>query len=137
MDSNFARGHLEMGHTLTQKKMFAEAIAEFQLALSLSENSPAALAGLGHAYALAGKRDEALKMIKRLDELSKQHYVSPYYAAVVYAGLGDKEQAFVQLEKSLDERFNWVPFIQVEPMFDALRSEQRFADLLRVVGPAR
>jgi serine/threonine-protein kinase len=137
MDNSFARGHLEMGHILVQKKLFAEAIAEFQLSLNLSENSPAALAGLGHAYALAGKKDEALKMIKKLEELSRQHYVSPYSAAVVYAGLGDKEQAFTQLEKTLDERFNWVPFIQVEPMFDALRSEQRLADLLRVVGPAR
>jgi eukaryotic-like serine/threonine-protein kinase len=137
MDRNFSRGHVELGQALLQKMMTAEAIAEFQTALNLSEDSLVALAGLGHAFALAGKRDEALKIVKRLDELSKQRYVSPYHTAVVYAGLGEKERALALLEKARDERFNWMPFIQVEPLFDALRDEPKFTELARSVGPAR
>lgn len=137
LDKSFARGHVEMAQVLVQKKMYGEAIAEFQQALSLSENYLVALAGLGHAYALAGKKEEALKIIRKLEELSKQRYVSPYHTAVVYAGLGETEQAFALLEKTLDERFNWLPFIQVEPMFDGLRSDSRFTALVRTIGPLR
>ncbi|MDX6692545.1 MAG: eukaryotic-like serine/threonine-protein kinase [Blastocatellia bacterium] len=137
MDKNFARAHVEMGQVFAQKMMLAEAIAEFQLSLTLSEDSPVALAGLGHALALAGKRDEALKIVKRLDELAKQHYVSPYHTAVVYAGLGEKERALNLLEKARNERFNWMPFLQVEPLFDALRGEPKFNELAGSVDPAR
>ncbi|HEX8145158.1 MAG TPA: protein kinase [Pyrinomonadaceae bacterium] len=134
LDQNAPRVHIELGQILEQQGKHEEAIAEFQKAATLSDNSVGALAGLGHAYALAGKKAEALKIIKRLEELSKQHYVSPYHTALIYAGLGEKEQALAWLEKARDERFNWIPFIQVDPLFDNLRSEARFADLLRSIG---
>jgi serine/threonine-protein kinase len=92
---------------------------------------------LGYALAVAGKRDEALKIVRRLDELSKQRYVSPYHTAVVYAGLGEKERALDLLEKARNERFNWMPFLQVEPLFDALRGEPKFNELAGSVDPAR
>ena len=74
-------------------------------------------------------------MIKKLGELSKQHYVSPYHTAVIYAGLGDKTQALAWLEKARDERFNWIPFIQVDPLFDNLRSDPKFAALVQTLKP--
>jgi serine/threonine-protein kinase len=133
MDQHAPRGHVEMGQVLEQQGKLTEAIAEFQKAVALSDNSVSALTGLGHAFALNGKRGEALKMIDRLQELSKQHYVSPYHTAVIYAGLGEKEQSIAWLEKARDERFNWLPFIQVDPLFDNLRSNPRFADLVRSI----
>jgi serine/threonine-protein kinase len=134
MDQNAARAHIELGQVLEQQGKLEEAIAEFQRAVTLSENSVSSITALGHAYALSGKKADALKVVKRLEELSKQHYVSPYHTAVIYAGLGDKEQAIAWLEKARDERFNWIPFIQVDPVFDNLRSEPSFADLLRSIG---
>ena len=132
-DQKFARGHVELGQVLEQKGLHDEAVAEFQKALALSENSVAAMTGLGHAFALSGKKAEALNVIKKLEDLSKQHYVSPYHTAVIYAGLGDKTQALAWLEKARDERFNWIPFIQVDPLFDNLRSDPRFADLVKSI----
>ena len=134
MDPTFARGHVELGQLLEQKQMYGEAIGEFQKALALSQNSLAALTGLGHAHALAGKKGEALKIISQLADRAKQQYVSPYNTAVIYAGLGDKDQAIVQLEKARAERFNWIPFIQVDPLFDGLRSERGFVDLVKSIG---
>ncbi len=89
MDRQFARGHLELGQILEQKGMYDAAIVEFREALSLSPNSLVALTALGHAQGLSGKKSEALKVIARLNELSKQQYVSPYQTTVIYAGLGD------------------------------------------------
>jgi tetratricopeptide (TPR) repeat protein len=134
IDQNAARGHIELGQILEQQGKLDEAIAEFQKAATLSDNSVNALTALGHAYALSGKKADALKIIKKFEELSKQHYVSPYNTAVIYAGLGEKEQAIAWLERARDERFNWIPFIQVDPVFDNLRSDQRFADLVRSIG---
>ena len=77
--------------------MYDEAIAAFQKAVSCSGGSARMLAELGHAYGLAGKRTEAVKILAELKELSKHHYISPYNLALVYTGLGDNDQAFVSL----------------------------------------
>ena len=137
MDPNFARGHVELGQLFEQKQMYGEAVAEFQKALANSQNSLAALTGLGHSQALAGNKNEALKVISQLNERSKQQYVSPYNTAVIYAGLGDNDQAIALLEKAGAERFNWIPFIQVDPLFDGLRSHRGFVDLVKSVGLAQ
>jgi eukaryotic-like serine/threonine-protein kinase len=134
MDQGFARGHVELGQILEQKGNPEAAIQEFNEALSLSANNIAALTGLGHAEARAGRKSEALKTLNRLNELSKRQYVSPYQAAVIYAGLGENKEAFAWLEKSRDERFNWIPFVQVDPTFDSLRAEAKFAELVDSIG---
>ena len=115
--------------------MNSEAVAEFQKALALSENAVAAMTGLGHAFALSGKRAEALDVIKKLEEMSKKNYVSPYQSAVIYAGLGDKTQALAWLQRARDERFNWIPFIKVDPLFDNLRSDPQFDSLVQNIKP--
>jgi serine/threonine-protein kinase len=134
MDQGFARGHIELGQILTQKGMTDVAIKEFQRALTLSENNIGALTGLGHAQAASGRKPEALKILDRLNELSKKQYVSPYHSAVIYAGLDEKQRAIEWLEKARDERFNWVPFIQVDPLFDGIRSDPRFREILKSLG---
>lgn len=111
-----------------------EAIAEFRLTLKSSPDNITALTALGHAQGAAGKRAEAEKVIRRLHELSKQQYVSPFQTAVGYAGLDDRRLALDWLEKSRQERFNWLPFIQVDPVFKNLRSENRVAELAKNLG---
>ncbi|MDQ3710608.1 MAG: hypothetical protein M3388_00075 [Acidobacteriota bacterium] len=79
-------------------------------------------------------RDKANKILDELREMSKQRYVSPYLFAVVYVGLGDKEQAFAWLEKAYHERTFFLIWLKVEPRFDSLRDDARYKDLLRRIG---
>jgi serine/threonine-protein kinase len=134
MDANFARAHYELGLVLEEEGKLDDAIAEFRLGLKYLPDNVAALTALGHAQALAGKRADAEKVIVRLQELSKQQYVSPFQTAVVYAGLDERQLALDWLEKSRQERFNWLPFIKVDPVFKNLRSEQRFVELSKNLG---
>ncbi|HEX7333167.1 MAG TPA: protein kinase [Pyrinomonadaceae bacterium] len=134
MDANFARAHYELGLVLEEEGKLDEAIGEFRLSLKAVPDNVAALTALGHAQALAGKRADAEKVIARLQELSKQQYVSPFQTAVVYAGLDERRLALDWLEKSQQERFNWLPFIKVDPVFKKLRSEQRFVELSKNLG---
>ena len=105
-----------------------------QQALALDNESINALDGLGYAYAVAGQKGKAQQIVEQLNELAKRRYVSPYHLAVIYAGLGEREQALDRLEQAADERFNWLVFLRVEPQFDSLRSEPRYAALVRRMG---
>jgi eukaryotic-like serine/threonine-protein kinase len=134
MDPNFGRTHYELGLILEEEGKLEEAITELKLALQFLPDNVAALTALGHAQALAGKKSDAKKVISRLEELSKQQYVSPFQTAVVYAGLDERKLAVDWLEKAREERFNWLPFIQVDPMFKNLRSEPRFVELSESLG---
>ncbi len=92
------------------------------------------LALLGHAYAVSGKRDEALRTLDQLKEIAKQRYVGAYGFAIVHAGLGDKDQAFQWLERGYQDRALEMTRLKVDPFLDNLRSDPRFADLVRRVG---
>ena len=134
LDQTFARAHYEAGLILEEQGKLDEAIGEFRQALKKSPDNVAVLTALGHAQALAGKRSDAEKVVARLQQLSKQQYVSPFHTAVVYAGLDDRKLALDWLEKSQEERFNWMPFIKVDPVFKNLRSETRFVELSKTLG---
>ena len=134
MDRNFARAHYELGLVLEAQGKFEEAIAAFHDALKSAPDNVTAITALGHAEALAGKKAEAERLIARLQELSKQQYVSPFQTAVIYAGLGNRKLALDWLEKSRAERFAWLPFLQVDPVFKNLRSEARFIELAKSLG---
>ena len=133
LDPNFAATHWMLGQAYRQKGMYEEAIAEFQKEV-VSRGDPVDTAVLGHAYAVAGKRAEAEKILKELTELSKDRYVSPYFIALIYVGLNDKDEAFDWLEKAFAERSAGMVYLKVEPMFDPIRSDPRFQGLLRRVG---
>ena len=89
---------------------------------------------LGLVYGLAGRKADALKILNELLELNKARYVTPAALVNVYIGLGDKEQAFVWLEKAYQERSNYLAYLKVFPILDPLRSDPRFTDLVRRVG---
>ena len=133
MDQNFFRARLWLGRAYEQKGMYEEAIAEFLKARQLDDN-PITLAWIGHAYAASGKRSDALKVLDQLKQLSKQVYVDSYYVAAIHAALGEKDQAFELLEKAYVERSSWLSRLKVDPIFDGLRSDPRFADVVRRVG---
>jgi DNA-binding winged helix-turn-helix (wHTH) protein/TolB-like protein/Tfp pilus assembly protein PilF len=118
-----------LGLAYEGKRMYAEAIAEFQTGVKLS-GSPLMLALLGHAYAASGKRIEAQQVLTDLQQLQDQRYVSPYTVAAIYAGLGDKDQAFKWLDTAVESRDIWLMNLKVDPLFAKLRSERRFTDTL-------
>jgi TolB-like protein/DNA-binding winged helix-turn-helix (wHTH) protein/Tfp pilus assembly protein PilF len=124
MDPNFVPAHGGLVQAYQAKGMYEEAIAELKKA-------NAGRAQVAYAYAVAGKRDEALKILDELKELSKQRYVSPFDFALIYMGLGDKDQAFEWLNKTYDENPYRISFLKVNSRFDSLRSDPRFTDLLR------
>ena len=95
---------------------------------------PPIVAELGYAYAASGKKAEALKLLQELKEQTKRRYVDPYLLAAVHIGLGEKEQTFAELVKAYDERSGWMPWLKIEPKWDSLRSDPRFAVLQRRVG---
>ena len=133
MDQSFQTAHFYLGMVYVMKGSFPDSIAEYQRAKQLNDD-PRMLGLLGHVYAVSGQRDEALKTLDQLKENAGQRYVSPYSFALVYAGLGDKDQAFQWLEKSRQDRTPYLSTIKVDPLLDNLRSDPRFAELMRRVG---
>jgi adenylate cyclase len=135
MDKNFAQAYPWLGLILEQQGKYPEAIAAFQKAIKLFPGgSSIAEAELAHTYAVSGDREKALKIIAKLQALAKSKYVSSFQIAAIYAGLGEKDQAFAWLEKAYEERSDGLVNLKAEQRFDNLRSDFRFKDLARRVG---
>jgi TolB-like protein/Flp pilus assembly protein TadD len=135
MDPGYYHAHVDLGQVLAAKRAFDEAIAEYQKARALNDD-PFVLGLLGHAYASSGNRTEALKILDQLKEQSKQRYVSAYSFALVYLGLGDKEQALRWLEQSYQDRAGTdVGWIRVDPLLDPLRGDPSFEALAEKIVP--
>jgi TolB-like protein/Tfp pilus assembly protein PilF len=133
MDPGFYYARWNLGSVLTAKGALDAAIAEYQKARELSDN-PLMLGLLAHAYGLSGNKAEAMKIVDELKELSKQRYVSAYSFALVYLGLGDKEEALRWLAKSYQDRAgDALRYIRVEPLLDPLRGDPRFEELVAKV----
>jgi eukaryotic-like serine/threonine-protein kinase len=136
LDQNFAPAHLFLGWAYVQKARYEEAIAAVKKATSLSPSEPRSVSALGYAYAMSGQTGEAMNILDQLKELSRRRYISPHDRAIIYAGLGEKEQAFAWLDKAYADRSWPLPLLKVDPRFDSLRSDPRFADLVRRIGLA-
>ena len=131
LDPNFAAIHLLLGETYVQIGLQEKGLAELQSAASLSGNSPLYLAQVAVAHASAGRKTEALRIAAQLQAISTKRYVSPYGLAQIYAALNDKEQTFQWLQIAYDDRAVWMSYLAVDPVFDGVRSDERFQDLLR------
>jgi TolB-like protein/Tfp pilus assembly protein PilF len=131
MDSSYDLAHCVLGQAYEQKGQYAEAVSEFQKALEISPNSPLVISALGHAYAVSGMKEEAESSLTNLMEQSKRRYVSPFYVAIIYAGLSEHEKALDWLEKAYRYRSNGLVFLKVDPDLDSLRNQPRFQDLQR------
>jgi TolB-like protein/DNA-binding winged helix-turn-helix (wHTH) protein/Flp pilus assembly protein TadD len=135
MDPNFAVGHYERGQALAQKHMYDEAIAEFQTAIELGGPSGAFQANLGYAYAVSGRKEEAQEIIDNLESRRPQNQSVDADIALIYAGLGNADEAIIRLNKAYYGRFK--ASILLRPAFDLLRSDDRFQDLLQRIGLTR
>jgi len=133
LDPNSAVAHGYLGQAYLEKGLYTEALAELRT-VTLSDESPAYLAELANAYAVAGQREMALTALADLNKLAQRRYVSPYDFAFVYAGLGDKGKALDWLEKAYEERDDRLPNLQVHPRLQSLRSEPRFRRLVDRLG---
>ena len=125
--------NLAVGYEGTNKLL--EAISEYQKAVEISNGDQDAMAALAHAYAVIGKRSEAQKILRDLQQKSKTAYVSPYFFATIYAGLGEKDKAFEFLEKAYREKsleIGW--HLKADLRIDNLRSDLRFQKLLQRIG---
>ena len=138
-----ARHYLALAYV--QKGMHQEAIAELRKLIKAPESGPVpdkvieaeseASASLGFAYGMAGKQADARAILNQLDALSKRRYVSPLYFAIVYAGLKQNDKAIEYLNKAFDARHPGLVLIRIEPMFDGLRSDERFKQLIKRFEP--
>lgn len=131
MDPNFAIAHIFLAHAYQQKEMFDDAISEAQKAMELLGGSEHRLGNLGDAYARSGRKQEAQSILARLKNASRDHYISPYQTGLIYASLGQQDEALDWLERAYNDRFWMMAFLKVDPRWDSLRSHPRFIDILR------
>ena len=124
MDPDFIRTHQSLGRVYLHTGAYEQAIAEFQRARQLDDN-PRNMSALGHAYALAGKKAEARQIIEELKSLSKRHYVAASLVAVIYAGLGEIDDAFYWLDKAYEQNEN-LNLLTSDEDFAPLRADPRF-----------
>jgi eukaryotic-like serine/threonine-protein kinase len=134
IEPNYWLSHMVLGLTYKQQGNPSGALEELQKAVNLESEMPWSLAELGYFYAQSGRKREAEQVLRELDQLPKRRYVSPYFQAMVYVGLGRKEQALSSLEKGYSDRSMFMTLIKVDPELDPLRSEARFVALLRRMG---
>jgi len=134
IDPNHYQAHWFLALTYLANQQIDQAIATSEKAVAISNRAPAALGVLGMAYGAAGRKGEANQILNELLQLEKQRYVSPMAFVYVYTGLGNKDQSFAWLEKAHQERSNGIAFFKVSPTVDQLRSDPRFADLLKRIG---
>jgi TolB-like protein/DNA-binding winged helix-turn-helix (wHTH) protein/Flp pilus assembly protein TadD len=133
LDANQPIANLYMGQIEEYRGRFPDAIVRFRKAYDTS-GALLHLANVGHAFGKSGNRSEALRVLTQLMEFSKTRYVSPYSFALVYIGLGDREKAFEWLQKAVTERSLSIVTMKVDPVYDDLRTDPRFASLLRQIG---
>lgn len=126
MDPSYELPHLVLGMSYVQKGDFAHAIPELRHAVELSHGTPLMISALANAYGRSGNKPEVEKLLSQLAADSNRQYVSPYYFAVAYVGLGQNETAIDWLEKAYTDRSNGLVFLKMEPALDSLRQDPRF-----------
>ena len=134
LNPDFVPARIWLSLAYLQKERFEEAI-ELSRTVADSENGgTTALALLGASYAAAGRTEDAREILETLQKLSSENHVSPASIAIVYANLGDTDEAFEWLELAFEERAAYLRLLKVDPLFDPLRSDPRFQDLLERMG---
>jgi tetratricopeptide (TPR) repeat protein len=129
-DPGYFRSYDDLGRAYERQGKYKLAVAAFRKAVTLSRRSLNNLASLAFACALAGRRKEALKLLQELKRQRQRRYVSAYAVALVYIGLGNREEAFSWLERAYRERSSALPFIATNPRLAEIRGDKRFQKLM-------
>jgi tetratricopeptide (TPR) repeat protein len=130
MKKDFPLAHLWLGRSYQQLGRYQEALAEFRQVEGAFGGWAVSKAALGYVEGVSGNQREAAKTLSELEALSKQRFITAYGVALVYAGKGEKDKAFAWLNKAFDERSHWLIWLRLDPRWDVLRSDPRFAELL-------
>jgi serine/threonine protein kinase/Tfp pilus assembly protein PilF len=134
LDRDFVLAHRRLGQVYEAREMFAEARCEYDKCLELAPDDLETLAALGHAYAAGGEPDRAREIIARLVDSAKSRYVPSYLIAAIEIALNDADAAFAWLERAFAERYGFLAYLNVSPLFDPLRQDERLRDLAVRVG---
>jgi serine/threonine-protein kinase len=133
MDPSFSRVYVTLGSAYAQNGDHEKAVATFRKAMELSGDR-SKVAALGRTYALAGEKEKALMCIDELKELANHRYITPYATALIYAALGEVNDALSWLQDAYEQRVSELIYLKVDPFLDKLRSDSRFTDLMKRVG---
>lgn len=134
IDQTFAYAAWVAVQAYESKGMYQEALSEIDRALPGSENWSWLVADKGYVFALQGQREAALKIVAELRQRGDTEYIDSVLCAYIYIALGDKDAAFALLEKAVEDRSGFIGWIEIEPKFDPLRSDPRYAALLKRMG---
>lgn len=134
INPKFPLAHLWLGRAYQQKRMYAEAVAEFNQADAALPNWVVTISGIGNVYGFWGKTAEAEQVLRRLSDMSKEKYVTPYGVALVYAGMGKNDEAFAWLNKAYEGRSHWLVWLHFDPRWEKIRSDPRYAELVQRLG---
>jgi eukaryotic-like serine/threonine-protein kinase len=139
IEPDFIMGLVRLGVAHKHQRAYGRAIETLQRAVNLSGRNPDILAQVGQTYGLQGSSREARAILDELNTSAKARYVPAFDRALIYAGLGDRDQAFDWLQRAYDERYSLLVLLQVDPDLNPLRDDPRFEALVRRVGstPAR
>jgi serine/threonine-protein kinase len=134
LNSHFSPAYHTLGLVQEQRQEFEEAVAALQRAVALSPQSPRMHAALGRALAMSGRRAQAEKILRQLDDMAKQRYVSPFDFAILHMGLDHKDAAFKWLAKAAEDRAFDLLSLKVDPRFVGEQDDRRFAAITRKLG---
>jgi tetratricopeptide (TPR) repeat protein len=134
LDPDFLPVPFLPGQIYERKGMYQQAINECQKALASSPDNPSILSVLGYAYARSGRLGEAQAILTKIQEMRKQHYVSPYVIALLCIGLDKKDEAIEWLNKAFEERDPQIIWVDLDPELEVLHSDQRYRDLMQRMG---
>lgn len=133
-DPNYGAAYDWLGMAYVQLERFDESIATYRKAVEFSDNTMEVVSGLGHAYGMAGRHDEAREVLEMMQSAAKQTYVPQVQIAFVHAGLGDTEGAFQQLQLAFEAKAWEISFMAAEPWLEHLVDDPRFKEMVRKVG---
>jgi tetratricopeptide (TPR) repeat protein len=135
LDPNYSLANWYLGWVYEQQGKYAEALEAMRRAQEPLKGNTALVADIGHVYAASGDKQAALKVLDQLNESSRRTYVSPFELAVMYVGVGRKNEALQWLEKAYADRSDLLIYLNVDPRLDNIRSNPQFVDLAHRVGP--
>jgi DNA-binding winged helix-turn-helix (wHTH) protein/TolB-like protein/Tfp pilus assembly protein PilF len=134
IDPDFPRTHFRLAEVYEARGQYALAIPEFEKAVKLSGGDPYYEGSMGHAYAASGRSSQAHGILQELLSRAQRQYVPSYAIALIYAGLGDKDQAFHWLQSAVEDKSTSMVFLESDPEMASLRSDSRFAHFSGLVN---